>query len=92
MPKFQFIERPHPMIDNATQRLYRLESGTVLSAFRANDSERWEAAVLDEAGEWLTRTIFPKADKLEQDVLLRLPEAELLTMLDEIQSWEDKHR
>jgi len=92
MPKVMMIERPHPMVDKATQRLYRFESGTVMSAVRANDRKSWEAAVLDEDGGWLTRTIFPKADKLEQDVLFGLSESALLTMLDEIEEWEGKHQ
>ena len=90
--KFKLVERPHPMVNQATQRLYKTERGTVLSAVRANDSERWEAAVLDEAGEWLTRTIFPRADRLEQDVLFGVSEDGLTGMLDMITSWEERHR
>lgn len=92
MPKFELVDRPHPVLENTTQRLYRLESGTVMSAISKDDSDRWEAAVLDADGQWLTRTIFPRADKLEQDVLFGMSEAGLLAMLEMIESWEDKHK
>ena len=56
-------ETPHDVDKNGIQRVYTFEDGTILSAIKTSFSygaemDKWEIAVLDDNGEFITQEVW----------------------------------
>jgi len=87
--KFDLVENVHHC-GEGVQRMYTFENGTQVSAIKTpysygGKNDKWEIAVLDANGDWLTRDVW---HDLSDDVMGHVSDELLPKYIEDVYFWD----